>query len=114
FSYPHRSGRGKLRDHRWADQHRILDLVNRFEQMFGDNHISDAPARKAVGLGEGKERDRMRITVSDRPRRKVPLIAIGEILVGLIADVIDTGFAADLIYFAESGFGIDGAGGIVR
>src|SRR5262245_1416528 len=53
----HRAGRRELRDDRRADQDRVLNLVDRVEEMFGDDHPPDAPAREAVCLRERIERD---------------------------------------------------------
>src|SRR5262245_5237738 len=53
----HRAGRSELRDDRRADQDRVLNLVDRLEEMFGDDHPPDAPARETVGLRKRIERD---------------------------------------------------------
>ena len=110
----HCGDRRDLRDHRRADQYRILHLRDRLVQTLGIHHVADAPAGKAVGLREREQRDRVFLRAGERAGRCVRRRSVGEVLVHLVADVKQAALAAQLVDFAKRGFREDGAGRIVR
>src|SRR5579884_90122 len=108
-----RADRRVLADDRRTDEQRILDLLYRLEEVFGQDQVADAPARHAVRFGERVERDRVAGAVGEGARREVARAVVGEVLVRLVGDVVEAVPTAEGVDFAQGRLWVNGAGRVV-
>ena len=110
---PQRLQRDRLGNRGSADDHRVLDLDQVVEEVRGRDQETDPPARHSVRLGEAVERDRV-VPAAEGARGEVRGAVVGEVFVGLVADVVDPLPGTEDVDFRQRLLRIDDAGGIVR
>ena len=81
--------------------------------MAWGDEVADAPTGKAVGFGEGEQRDRVRAAFGQGSGREVPRLAVGEIFVGLVSEVVERPVAAEPVDGGEVVGAVDSARGVV-
>ena len=113
-SRAHGSQSRVLRDDRRANDQRVLNFQESGFELGGKDHPADTPAREAIGLRHRIKRNRVSGCAGNGRRREVARAVIGEILIGLVVDVIEAMLRAKRIHGAQCRFGIYGAGWIVR
>ena len=77
-------------------------------------HVPEPPTCHAVGLAHGVQRKRVRVCAGRAAGRVVLRVLEREILVRLIADVVDVVFSAERVDVTQECRRIDDARGIVR